>query len=110
MLQSGIGDIQQGSFGLLTQVAAVKSRLKITFQSTKLSLERRHRIEAALSNALLQLKKDEKFRGALQARDAAKVGQMLASKSGVKLGTIRFGGDSTILLILAVVLIGAGIF
>ena len=39
-----------------------------------------------------------------------KIGQMLESKSGVPIGEVRMGGDSTMLLILAVLLMGAGIF
>ncbi len=110
MLRAGKGDLQKGDFVLLTKADAVKSRLKLVFKSSKISPERQKRISSALNNAYQKLMKNEAFLDALRRRDAAKVGQMLESKSGVPIGEIRMGGDSTLLLILAVILIGAGIF
>jgi hypothetical protein len=107
---AGKAGLQRGDFSLLTKVDAVKSQLRLVFQSKKLSSRSQNRIRSALNKAHLKLMKNEAFLDALRRRDAAHVGQMLESKSGVKLGEIRIGGDSTILLILAVVLIGAGIF
>jgi hypothetical protein len=108
--RAGNGDLQRGDIGLLTKVDAVKSRLKLEFQSKKISLKSQNRIKSALSNAHLKLMKNEAYLDALRRRDAGKVRQMLESKSGVPIGEIRMGGDSTLLLILAVILIGAGIF
>ena len=110
MPSAGEGDLQKGDFGLLTKVDAVKSRLKLKFQSKKISLRSQNRIKSALSNAHLKLMKNETYLDALRRRDAGKVRQMLESTSGVPIGEIRMGGDSTLLLILAVILIGAGIF
>lgn len=110
MSNAGTASLKQGDLGILTKVDAVKSRLKLVFKSRKISSKDQDRANSALSNAHLQLMKDRAFLDALRRHDAAKVGQMLESKSGVKIGEVRFGGDSTILLILAVVLIGAGIF
>jgi hypothetical protein len=110
MPRAGNKDLQKGDIGLLTKVDAVKSRLKLEFQSKKIGLKSQNRIKSALSKAHLKLMKNEAFLDALRRRDAGKVRQMLESKSGVPIGEIRFGGDSTLLLILAVVLIGAGIF
>lgn len=109
-LRAGKGELQKGDFGLLTKVDAVKSRLKLEFQSKKITLKGQNRIKSALSNAHLKLMRNEAYLDALRRRDAGKVRQMLESKSGVPIGVIRFGGDSTFLLILAVILIGAGIF
>ena len=109
MPRAGKTDLQGGDFGLFTKVEAVKSELKLAFQSNKLSTKTQNRTKSALNKAHLELMKNRAFLDALRRRDAAQVGQMLESKSGVKLGEVRFGGDSTILLILAVILIGAGI-
>lgn len=110
MLRAGKGDLQQGDFVLLTKADAVKSRLQLEFKSSKISPERQKRIRSALNKAHQKLMKDEAFLDALRRRDAAKIGQMLESKSGVPIGEVRMGGDSTMLLILAVLLMGAGIF
>ena len=110
MPRAGKADLQGADFGLLTQVEAVKSRLNFDFRSKQLSSASRNRIRSALNGAHLELMKNETYAGALRRRDASKVRQMLEAKSGVPIGELRFGGDSTILLILAVILIGAGIF
>jgi hypothetical protein len=110
MPSAGKGDLQIGDFGLLTKVDAVKSRLTLEFKSKKISLRSQNRIKSALSKAHLKLMKNEAYLDALRRRDAGKVRQMLESKSGVPIGEIRMGGDSTLLLILAVLLMGAGIF
>jgi hypothetical protein len=110
MSNAGKANLKQGDLGIPTKVDAVKSRLKLVFKSSNISTKDKKRANSALSNAHLQLMKNKDFLDALRRRDAVKVGQMLESKSGVKIGEVRFGGGSTILLILAVVLIGAGIF
>jgi hypothetical protein len=110
MPSAGKGDLQRGDFGLLTKVDAVKSRLKLEFQSKKISLKSQNRIKSALSKAHLKLMKNDDYLDALRRRDAGKVRQMLEAKSGVPIGEIRMGGDSTLLLILAVLLMGPGIF
>ena len=110
MPRHGGADLLGDGFGLFTNVDAVKSRLDFEFRSKKLSAASQNRIRSALSNAHLVLMKNETYVIALRRRDAGKVRQMLEAKSGVPIGEVRMGGDSTMLLIMAVLLMGAGIF